>query len=67
MILTNEQRAHDLAVSVTNYQLNNIHNVVDPAEAKSVDGKLVITKNVIDMYLENYNTCLNAMNRNFND
>jgi hypothetical protein len=61
-MLTNEQRAHDLALIMVQDALrpDNI-----PVGSTNKDG--IIKKDAFEIYLNAYNIALNAMNRTFQD
>lgn len=50
-MLDNKQRAHDLAILMTEYQLNNAQSEID----------------VYDVYVDIYQTALESFNRDFPD
>lgn len=65
-MLTNEQRAHDLAVAVVTWQLEHIKETIPKEKLKpDKDGKVTAQVDVYKMYMHYYNSMLKPMQRDF--
>lgn len=62
-MLTNEQRAHDLAISTLNYLLTNPASITLDGVNSDADGNKHI--DIFKMYVALYNQTLDSMNREF--
>ncbi|WP_346891250.1 hypothetical protein [Clostridium sp. UBA3887] len=62
-MLTNEQRAHDLAISTLNYLLSNSTSVTLNGVNTDSDGNRHI--DIFKMYVDLYSQTLDSMNREF--
>jgi hypothetical protein len=65
MALTNERRAHDLAIALLNFKLADLRHNIDLSEVELINGEQEITIHVEEIYLESYNSALSAMQRLF--
>ena len=63
-MLTNERRAHDLALMIVEYQLRPdvLKMEIEESVTKSLSHMQI---NIVDMYSEAYNMALEAINKRF--
>jgi len=64
--LTNEQRAHDMAVMMVYWSLNNSGNLTEVTDSVA-SGKTEIKLNPAKMYAEYYQAFLNEFNSQFSE
>lgn len=61
--MTNEQRAHDLALLVTKYVMSNPHTVTDGSITVDKNGNCNV--DIYTVYKKQYQEILEAVNRDF--
>lgn len=69
-MLTKEQRAHDLALTVLRWKLDHINETMDPKNTTTTvdeNGKKSAKINVYGMYSQDYKNFLTALGNEFDD
>ena len=65
-MLSNEQRAHDLALSLTMWKVDHINGNIDKSKMqRDANGNYIAKIDIYAMYKQEYTNFLNAINRDF--